>query len=78
MKIAQTGKPELPAAVHDIMIGERKIESGRLPCIRPNRFNPHAEHIPLGREEFRARFGESGCVRSVLSLVYVFVRIGPG
>src|SRR5690242_12665505 len=47
IQIGQASQAELAAAMHDVVIWERRIEFCSLAGIRADRLNPNSEHVPF-------------------------------
>ena len=66
IEIHQAGQAELAVAMHDKMIGERRLEPRRLPGVSADRLDADSKNVALLGEEERRGFVQSGRVRTVL------------
>jgi hypothetical protein len=59
IQVRQACQAELPRAVHDRVVRERRVERARLAGIGADRLDADAEHVALARQQLRRAPGES-------------------
>ena len=66
IKVAESGKAILAAAVHEVVVREGRVKGGGLTSVGPDRLHADAQHISLLRKKRRALFGQPRGVWPIL------------